>query len=42
MIPFTCLRTQTQLCRPLSRPVSYPLTMDPSILYPCVIWIRCY
>ena len=41
-VPFMCLRTQTQLCRPLSGPVSYPLSMDPSRLYPCVIWIRCY
>ena len=32
----------TQLCRPLNGPVSYPLSMDPSTLYPCVIWIRCY
>ena len=26
------MRTQTQLCRSLSGPVSYPLSMDPSIL----------
>ena len=28
-MPFTCLKTGTQLCRPLSGPVSYPLSMDP-------------
>ena len=35
-VPSMCLRTQTQLCRPLSGPVSYPSSMDLSILYPCV------
>ena len=34
--PSMCLRTQTQLCRPLSEPVSCPSLMDLSILYPCV------
>ena len=35
-VPSMCLRTQTQLCRPLSGPVSYPSLMDLPILYPCV------
>ena len=35
-VPSMCLRTRTQLCRPLSWPVSYPSSMDLSILYPCV------
>ena len=34
--PSMCLRTQTQLCRPLSGPVSCPSLMDLSILYPFV------
>ena len=35
--PPMCLRIQTQQCRPLNGPVSYPLPM-----YPCVIWTTCY
>ena len=41
MVPFLCLRAETQLRRPLNGPVSYPLSMDPSALYPFVICIRC-
>ena len=33
MVPFTCLSTQTQLCRPLSW-ASFPLSMDLFLLQP--------